>query len=56
MGDKKRWSDPANEGQVDYVKVGVRMFALILLLALAAIIKIGIKNNWFDTFRNIAGY
>ncbi|MBU3925393.1 hypothetical protein KKB43_03980 [Patescibacteria group bacterium] len=50
MGDKKRWSDPANEGQVDYVKVGIRMFALIMLLALAAVIKIAIANNWLESF------
>jgi hypothetical protein len=53
MGEKKRWSDPANDGQVDYVKVGVRMFALILLLTLAAVVKIGIRDNWFTSFKDL---
>jgi hypothetical protein len=50
MGDKKRWTDPANDGQVDYIKVGIRMFAFIMLLALAAVIKIAIANHWLDSF------
>ncbi len=50
MGDKKRWSDPANEGQVDYVKIGIRFFALIMLLAIAAVLKIAIANDWLSSF------
>lgn len=46
MGEKQRWSDPANDGQVNYVKVGIRFFALIMLLMLAAFIKMAIANNW----------
>lgn len=51
MGEKKRWSDPASDGQVDYRKVGVRMFTLIMLLALAAVVKISIRDNWFDALK-----
>lgn len=50
MGSNKRWTDPANDGQVDYVKVGVRIFTLIMLLALAAVVKIAIANNWLGAF------
>lgn len=50
MGEKKRWTDPANDGQVDYVKVGTRMFILILILILATFIKMAIANNWLATF------
>lgn len=54
MGDKKRWNDPANDGQIDYIKIGIRMFALIMLLALAALIKIAIANHWIDSFNENA--
>lgn len=58
MSDKKRWNDPANDGQVDYVKIAVRMISLIMLLALAAVVKIAIANNWLGSIsqtRNALG-
>lgn len=55
MSDKARWNDPANDGQVNYLKVGSRMFALIMLLALAAVLRIAIQNGWIDTFRAVTG-
>lgn len=56
MSGKSRWNDPANVGQPDYIKVGKKIMLLIVLLVMAAMIKIGFKNNWFGTFRDITGY
>jgi len=55
MGSKQRWTDPANDGQVDYVKVGIRIFMLIMLLALAAVMKIAIANDWLSSFSQTLG-
>ncbi len=56
MSGKSRWSDPANVGQPDYIKVGKKAMFLIVVLVAAAMIKIGIKNNWFGIIRDITGY
>jgi len=53
MGSKIRWDDPANEGQVDYVKVDARVASLIMLLLLAAVLKIAIANHWLDLISQI---
>jgi hypothetical protein len=55
MGEKQRWNDPANEAQVSYVKVGSRFASLVMLLVLAAVIKIAIDNKWIETFRALTG-
>lgn len=50
MADKKRWTDPANDGQPDLMKIGTRIFFLIMLLMAATFIRMAILNNWYDTF------
>ena len=53
---KERWSDPANVGQPDYRKVAWKAFAVMLLLVIAAMVKIAIAEDWLGTFRNTTGY
>lgn len=53
---KERWTDPANVGQPDIMKIGKRVMTLIIILALAAAIRIGIQNQWFDSAREIFGF
>lgn len=56
MSSKSRWNNPADIGQPDYVKVGIRVMFFLILLVVMAMIKIGFNNNWFDFFRNLIGY
>lgn len=50
MSSKERWDDPANDGQVDYRKVGKRFSNLVMLLVLAALLKMAIENHWLEQF------
>jgi hypothetical protein len=50
MADKKRWTDPANDGQPDLIKMGIRMFYLIMLLMAATLVRMAINNHWLDSF------
>lgn len=56
MSNKKRWSDPANEGQPDWEKIGNRMFLIIMLLVAATIAKMAMANHWIDTFNQLFGF
>lgn len=53
---KERWSDPANVGQPDYRKVGWKAFAIMMLLVIAAMIRIAINEDWLGQFRSTTGY
>jgi len=47
---KQRWTDPANDGQPDLEKIGMRIFYLVILLMAATALRMAILNHWFDTF------
>lgn len=55
MAKQKRWSDPANDGQVDLQKIGARIGFLIMVLMLATALRMAIVNHWFDNFFQLLG-